>query len=432
MKQDLKRIAFHTLGCKLNYAETSTIARDFKQKNYEIVTFSDPADVYVLNTCTVTGNAERKCRKLIRQVRKRAPGAYVAVVGCYAELRAEEIAAIPGVDLVLGSADKFDLISRLAEHPKNGAPVILTSSGQDHLDYHASWSVGTRTRSFLKIQDGCDYNCSYCTIPMARGQSRNGSIAEVVAAAQVIIGQGSNEIVLTGVNIGDFGKSTGESLVDLLRSLESVEGLNRLRLSSIEPNLLTDEILELMTSSPKFCPHFHLPLQSGSDRILRLMKRRYPRDLYARRVNKIRRLLPDAFIAADVIVGFPGETDEDFHETVDFIKGLEISALHVFTYSERPGTSALALTGAVSTAERERRSRKLHELSVLKKQAFYDRAVGQTRTVLFESGSHGLLTGFTDNYIQVQVPGRGDLCNTLAEVKLTGRVEDILKGEMVQ
>ncbi len=432
MKKNLKKIAFHTLGCKLNYAETSTIARDFTRNDYEIVNFSDPADVYVLNTCTVTGNAERKCRKLIRQLRKRAPRAYVAVVGCYAQLRAEQIAAVPGVDLVLGSAEKFDLLHHLGEHPKNGTPVVLTSHRQDQLDYHASWSAGTRTRSFLKIQDGCDYNCSYCTIPMARGQSRNGSIGEVLTAAQAIISRGINEIVLTGVNIGDFGKSTGESFTALLRAMKDVKGLNRLRISSIEPNLLTDEILELMASSPVFCPHFHLPLQSGSDRVLGLMKRRYTREDYARRVNRIRQLLPNAFVAGDVIVGFPGETAEDFHQTVEFIRELEISALHVFTYSERPDTVALQLTGAVNPAERERRSRELHDLSKLKIQVFYSRAVGQTRTVLFETCNAGRLTGFTDNYIKVTVPGTGDLCNTLAEVKLTGRADDVLNGEIVQ
>ncbi len=432
MNKSFKKVAFHTLGCKLNYAETSTIARDFREQNYRIVDFSDSADVYVLNTCTVTSNAERKCRKLIRQVQKRNPGAYIAVVGCYAELRSEQIEAIPGVNLILGSAEKFDILKHLNENPMNGVPVIVSSSGEEKIEYHASWSTETRTRSFLKIQDGCDYNCSYCTIPLARGRSRSGSIAEIVAAAHEIAEQGVKEIVLTGVNIGDFGRNRGETLPGLLQQLENVEKLERLRISSIEPNLLNDEILEFMTASTKYCPHFHLPLQSGSNKILKLMKRRYSREVYAERVQAIRQGYPKACIAADVIVGFPGETRADFEDTYNFIRNLDISYLHVFSYSERPMTAALALPGVVNASERAWRSSELRTLSNLKKLAFYRGAIGDNKKVLFEKCRNGVLDGFSDNYIKVRVPGTPHQCNTVADVKLLQWEDDTLTGELIR
>lgn len=430
MSAAMKKVAFHTLGCKLNYSETSTISRDFDKHNYEHVDFDQQADVYVINTCTVTGSADKKCRKIIRQAKKRSPEAYIAVTGCLAELQPEEIAKIPGVNLVLGASEKFRLAEHMDQYKKNGSPVILNNSSVER-GFIPSFSIETRTRSFLKVQDGCDYSCSYCTIPKARGKSVNGSIAAIRKLAENIVDQGVQEIVLTGVNIGDFGQSTDETFFDLLIDLEKISNLKRVRISSIEPNLLTDEIIRLVADSSKFMPHFHIPLQSGSNRVLALMKRRYNLDLYRERVKTIRQSLPHACIAADVIVGFPGESETDFLDTMDFIKSLDISYLHVFTFSERPGTDALQMADPVLIEERIRRSKMLHILSDKKKNAFYHGQMGSVQDVLFESENNGMLSGFTENYIKVQVPGPAEFCHQVLPVRLLELKDQIVTGEIL-
>lgn len=427
-----KKVAFHTLGCKLNFAETSSIARNFEKEGYTRVDFGEQADVYVLNTCSVTENADKECRQLIRNVKKTAPDSVVAVIGCYAQLKANEIAQMEGVDMVLGAKEKFNLVDHIGNFSKKdpdsyrGAEVHSCEIEQT-LDFVSSYSAGDRTRSFLKVQDGCDYTCSYCTIPLARGKSRSDSIANVVKQAKEIAVQGIKEIVLTGVNIGDFGfnellSQTGkkqETFFDLVKALDEVEGVERFRISSIEPNLLKDEIIEFVAASKRFVPHFHVPLQSGSNKILNAMRRRYLKDLYTDRVAAIKKAMPHACIGVDVIVGFPGETGAEFLETYNFINELDVSYLHVFTYSERPNTDAIEMQGIVPVPVRKERNKMLRILSEKKQRHFYEQHIGSARKVLFESeNKNGILSGFTDNYIKTSIPFDGSLCNKMEKVKL--------------
>ncbi|MEO6039192.1 MAG: tRNA (N(6)-L-threonylcarbamoyladenosine(37)-C(2))-methylthiotransferase MtaB, partial [Saprospiraceae bacterium] len=421
-----RTVAFHTLGCKLNYSETSALAQLFERSGYLPVKFDEPADIYVLNTCSVTEQADRECQKIVRQALRRQPEAFVVVTGCYAQLKPQEIADIPGVDLVLGAGEKFrilDYVDDLSKAPGKG--MVHAGEVRDLSTFNASFSFGDRTRSFLKVQDGCDYKCSFCTIPQARGASRSDTVASVVANARQIATMGVREIVLTGVNLGDFGNGTavieGERVqkealfVDLIRELDQVETCSRFRISSIEPNLLTDEIIGFVAESQRFMPHFHVPLQSGNDRQLRDMRRRYKRDLYAARVATIKQKMPQACIGCDVIVGFPGETEADFLETYRFLQDLDVSYLHVFSYSERANTLAATLPGVVPMEERKRRNQALRGLSEMKRRAFYQQHLGTLRPVLFEKHKDpALLSGFTDNYVKVELPFAADRLNTIA------------------
>jgi threonylcarbamoyladenosine tRNA methylthiotransferase MtaB len=414
-----KKVAFHTLGCKLNFAETSTISRSFPEDKFERVSPASKADIYVINTCSVTDAADRKCRQAIKKFVTMSPGAFIAVVGCYAQLKPQEISSIPGVDLVLGTNEKFDIAAYLGDQVKRSETEIHSFGLSSSDTFNTSYSLGDRTRSFLKVQDGCDYGCSYCTIPMARGSSRNPKIAEVIREAEKIAESGIKEVVLTGVNIGDFGRSTGESFSVLLAELIRVNGIERYRISSIEPNLLTDEIIEMAAGNEKILPHFHIPLQSGCNKILGLMRRRYTRELFHDRVSMIRKFMPYAGIGADVIVGFPGESHADYEDTFSFIKGLPLSYLHVFSFSERPDTVAEKLPGKVSPTEKSERSRKLIELSVSKAAHFNNLNIGQTTMVLFEkSRSEGMITGFSSNYIRVEHPWSAKLAGQVKKVKL--------------
>jgi len=419
MSTQTKRVAFHTLGCKLNFSETATISRDFIRHGFEQVSFRDEADIYVLNTCSVTDNADKESRKLIRQAKRRNPNASVAVIGCYAQLKPNEITSIDGVDLVLGAEEKFDLLNHLDTIDLQGSTQILQTE-IDHVHrFRPSYSSGERTRAFLKVQDGCDYTCSFCTIPMARGKSRSDTIEKTMDVAKEVANTDAREIVLTGVNIGDFGRGTNETFFHLIQRLDTLDGIDRIRISSIEPNLLTDDMISFCALSQKFMPHFHIPLQSGSDKILGAMRRRYKRDLFADRVASIKKRIPDACIGVDVIVGFPGEEDEDFLDTYNFLNELDISYLHVFTYSERPNTDAPDLGEPVSKDKRAERSKMLHILSDKKRRFFYDQFVGTTRPVLFENMKQGKLLGHTDNYIQVQLDEPADRINSIQPVELT-------------
>jgi threonylcarbamoyladenosine tRNA methylthiotransferase MtaB len=419
MNATKKKVAFHTLGCKLNFAETSTISRSFPEDKYERVSPASKADIYVINTCSVTDAADRKCRQAIKKFVSMSPGAFIAVVGCYAQLKPQEISSIPGVDLVLGTNEKFDIAAYLGDNGKRSETEIHSFGLSSSDTFNTSYSLGDRTRSFLKVQDGCDYGCSYCTIPMARGKSRNPDIEAVIREAEKIAERGIKEIVLTGVNIGDFGRSTGESFRALLAGLISVNGIERYRMSSIEPNLLTDEIIEMAAGNEKILPHFHMPLQSGCNKILGLMRRRYTRELFRERVSMIRKLMPYAGIGADVIVGFPGESHADYEDTFSFIEGLPLSYLHVFSFSERPDTVAENLPGKVSPAEKAERSRKLIELSESKAAHFNYLNRGQISMVLFEkSRSEGMITGFSSNYIRVEHPWNVKLAGQVKKVKL--------------
>jgi threonylcarbamoyladenosine tRNA methylthiotransferase MtaB len=398
-----KSVAFYTLGCKLNFSETSTIGRQLKEEGYQKVAFEQGADVYVINTCSVTDNADKKCKRIVKEALRHNPQAFVTIIGCYAQLKPHEIANIPGVDLVLGAAEKFNINQYLTDTTKKEVAEVKDGKIKEVLEYHSSYSIGDRTRSFLKVQDGCDYFCSFCTIPLARGSSRSDSIANVVKQAQEVVAQGIREIVLTGVNTGDFGVNTGENFLGLLKALDEIEGLSRLRISSIEPNLLTDEIIEFVSTSKTVVPHFHIPLQSGSDKILQSMRRKYLTALYTSRVNKIKTLMPHCCIGVDVIVGFPGETHEDFLDTYNYLNSLDISYLHVFTYSERNNTTANKLPGRVPQHERAERSKMLHILSDKKRRHFYEQFLGSTRPVLWEIENDGNeMHGFTDNYIKVK------------------------------
>ena len=402
------RVSFHTLGCKLNFAETSTIGRLFAENGYTKVKFGQAADVVVINTCTVTGQADRKCRQAVSKAVKTSPDAIVAVIGCFAELKMVEIASIPGVDLVLGNKDKFNImehISRLKGAVTEKTEKQTEPCGDAYRNFFASYSLFDRTRSFLKVQDGCDYRCTYCTIPKVRGKSRNAPVAEILKQAESIAEQGIKEIVLTGVNIGDFGKTTGESLLQLLRALDTVEKIERIRIGSVEPNLMSEEMIKMIAGSRKIAPHFHIPLQSGCNKILGLMARRYRREQFAEKLALIHRYIPHAAIGADVIVGFPGETDDDFDDTRTFIEKLNIAYLHVFTYSERPDTKSVELPQKVKPADAERRSKILLELSETKRKIFFQQHTGRRFQVIFEQRTKGgMMTGFTENYIKVEVP----------------------------
>ena len=428
MSTPTKRVAFHTLGCKLNFSETATISRDFIRHGFEKVDYRDEADIYVLNTCSVTENADKKARKLIRQAKRRNPNSSIAVIGCYAQLKPETIAEIDGVDLVLGAEEKFNLLNHLDTLDLNNGTRVIKSDINHVHTFTSSYSSGERTRSFLKVQDGCDYTCSFCTIPFARGKSRSDTIANTMKVAQEVAATDAREIVLTGVNIGDFGKGTTETFFDLIQELDQLEGIDRIRISSIEPNLLTDEMIEFCAASQKFMPHFHVPLQSGSDKILGAMRRRYKRTLYENCVAKIKQCIPDACIGVDVIVGFPGETDDDFFDTYNFLNELDISYLHVFTYSERPNTDALEIGAVVSKGDRAHRSKMLHILSDKKRRFFHEQFIGQERPVLFESVKNGKIMGHTDNYIQVQVNGEIDLINTINNILLSENNDMIVNG----
>jgi threonylcarbamoyladenosine tRNA methylthiotransferase MtaB len=415
-----KKVSFHTLGCKLNFSETSTIAADFLARGFEKVKFGEPVDVVVINTCTVTSIADKKCRQAVKKAQKSSPDAFIAITGCYAQLKPKEIAEIPGVDIVLGMNEKFKLFEHIENFRKLKEPQIYSCEIDDVTRFDAAYSSNDRTRSFLKVQDGCDYVCTYCTIPKARGMSRNDTIEKTVEKAREIAEKGFKEIILTGVNIGDFGRSTGESFFDLIRALDKVEGIERYRISSIEPNLLTEEIIRFTADSQKFLPHFHIPLQSGSNKLLKLMKRRYNRELFAVKISKIKEIMPDAFIGIDVIVGFPGESDKDFADTYQFLENSDISFLHVFSYSIRPGTPAAEMNDKISPKIISERSQKLHQLSEQKHKEFYQKHLGTQRKVLFEaSNSKGKMYGFTDNYIKVEIPFDKNLRNLTLFFDLT-------------
>jgi len=421
MKTTKKKVAFHTLGCKLNFAETSTISRSFPDDQFEKVNPGSPADIYIINTCSVTDTADRKCRQAIKKFVNQSPDAVIAVVGCYSQLNPEEVSSIPGVDLVLGTNEKFNVSEYLKNRDKRNTPDVHASDHEITERFFPSWSAGDRTRSFLKVQDGCDYRCSYCTIPAARGRSRNPDIRSLAAEAEKIAEKGIKEIVLTGVNIGDYGKTTGESFVSLVKDLINVDGVERYRISSIEPDLLTDELISLTAESRKIMPHFHIPLQSGSDKVLGLMRRRYKRAQFEKTVRKIRTKIPLAGIGADVIVGFPGESDHDFEETYSFINEMPLSYLHVFNFSERPGTPATDMTGKVTFSTRERRSKRLILLSDDKHQEFCRLNIGNFSDVLFEhTRSEGMITGFTDNYLRTEYSWNSGLAGKIIKVRLTG------------
>jgi len=417
-----RTVAFHTLGCKLNFSETSTLSRQLESEGFLKKEFDDQADVYVINTCSVTENADKECRQLVRRIQRKAPESLVVITGCYAQLKPKEISEIPGVDLVLGAAEKFNLASHLRELAKGDSSKISSCDIADVSGFHSSWSVNDRTRTFLKVQDGCDYTCSFCTIPMARGKSRSDTITNVMHHARELAEKGVKEIVLTGVNLGDFGKGADgskrheENFYDLVRSLDNVNGIERYRISSIEPNLLTPDIIKFVAGSKKFMPHFHIPLQSGSNEILALMRRRYKKELYEERVSDIKSLMPHCAIGVDVIVGFPSESDEHFHETYNFLHNLDVSYLHVFTYSERQNTHALNIKQVVPVGTRHERNKALRQLSYMKMQHFTEQHKGQTRRVLFESGhDEQVMEGYTDNYIRVSTPFRKEWANKIID-----------------
>jgi threonylcarbamoyladenosine tRNA methylthiotransferase MtaB len=419
----MKKVAFYTLGCKLNYSETSTISRKFEESGYQKVEFTETPDIFIINTCSVTENADKKCHKVVREARAISPDAYVAIIGCYAQLKPKEISEIPGVDAVLGAAEKFRLVELLDGFVRPQQPKVFASEIESANEFNTSYSMHDRTRTFLKVQDGCDYSCSFCTIPLARGGSRSDSIENILKTAIDIAKTDVKEIVLTGVNTGDFGIQNGERkerFIQLIEALDEVDGIDRFRISSIEPNLLTDEIIEFVATSKRFVPHFHIPLQSGSNKILKLMRRRYQRELYVERVAKIKSLLPHCCIGVDVIVGFPGETKEDFLETYQFLNELNISYLHVFTYSERENTTASAMPGRVSMQERSERSKMLHILSDKKRRVFYEENIGKETKVLFENDiEDGQMHGFTDNYVRVTAKYDPLLINEIKKVTLT-------------
>lgn len=424
----MKRVAFYTLGCKLNYSETSTLSRMFQDRNYEKVDFYDRPDIFIINTCSVTENADKKCMKLVKEAKKISPDSYIAIVGCYAQLKPKEIAEINGVDAVLGAAEKFRLFDYLDEFVPQKQAQVFASEIKEARDFNASFSYGDRTRTFLKVQDGCNYGCAFCTIPLARGKSRSDTIENILKQAQEIASTDVKEIVLTGVNIGDFGIIDGkreEKFIDLLGALDQVEGIDRFRISSIEPNLLTNDIIEFVAESSKFVPHFHIPLQSGSDDILRRMNRRYLSGLYRDRVEKIKSLMPDCCIGVDVITGFPGETEELFLETYNFLNELDVSYLHVFTYSERANTAAIDMEGVVPVSVRRDRTTMLRSLSEKKKRFFYQTQMGYHASVLFEEDiEDGMIHGFTRNYVRVKAKYDPILINEVKEVRLEKIGED--------
>jgi threonylcarbamoyladenosine tRNA methylthiotransferase MtaB len=431
----MKRVSFYTLGCKLNFSETSTIARLFPEKEYKKVDFEDSPDIFVINTCSVTDNADKKCKALVNKALRVSPHAYVAIIGCYAQLKPNEIAEIPGVDLVLGANEKFNILEHIQTSEKSLKATVHACEIDAVNTFVPSYSAGERTRTFFKIQDGCDYSCSFCTIPLARGKSRSESIDNTIIAAEKLLKEtNAKEIVLTGVNTGDFGRHNGESFFELIKKMDELEGVERIRISSIEPNLLTNAIIEFTAHSKKFVPHFHIPLQSGNNKTLKAMRRRYQRELYLEKVETIKKYMPDACIGVDVIVGFPGENQEDFIETYNFIQSMDVSYLHVFTYSERDNTLAATFSGSVSAHERAKRSKMLHILSEKKKRFFYRNQLGKTLKVLWEGEKNGEnMYGFTDNYVKVSTPYNESLVNTiqpflLEEINQTGIVE----GRMIE
>ena len=429
-----KKAVYYTLGCKLNFSETSSIGKMLKDVGVRTVRKGEKADICVINTCSVTEIADKKCRQAIHRLTKQHPGAFVVVTGCYAQLKPEQVSNIEGVDLVLGAEQKGELINYLGSLEKHEHGEAITTATKDIRSFAPSCSRGDRTRYFLKVQDGCDYFCSYCTIPFARGRSRNGKIEDLVAQARQAAAEGGKEIVLTGVNIGDFGKTTEETFFDLVKALDQVEGIERFRISSIEPNLLTDEIIEYVAHSRAFMPHFHIPLQSGCDEVLKLMRRRYDTALFASKIRKIKELMPDAFIGGDVIVGTRGETPEYFEKAYEFIRGLDVTQLHVFSYSERPGTQALKIDYVVPAEEKHQRSQRLLALSDEKTKAFYARHIGQVAKVLMEKSKAGMpMHGFTENYIRVELEHDDSLDNHLVQVRMGEFNEDgtALKGELV-
>ena len=440
-----RTVSFHTLGCKLNFSETSSIRRQFEGAGYAAVDFSDGADIYVINTCSVTDFADKKCRYEVRRALKYSPDAKVIIIGCYAQLKPKEISEIPGVDLVLGASEKFNILNYIDDvvHT-HGKGMIKAGEVTEANSFIDAFSIGDRTRSFLKVQDGCDYKCTFCTIPQARGKSRSDTIPNVVSNAQKIADSGVKEIVLTGVNLGDFGNGTAviegtkpkkeAMFIDLIRALDDVEGIERYRISSIEPNLCTDEVIDFVAQSKRFLPHFHIPLQSGSDKILKLMRRRYLRDLYVSRAEKIKSAMPQACIGVDVIVGFPGETEDDFRETYNFLKDLDVSYFHVFTYSERANTGALKMKQVVPMNIRKERSKRLRILSEKKKRAFYKSNENKTEEVLFEADQeHGIMNGFTSNYVKVKTAYNPLIVNHVAPVKMTEVDRDgLMKIEFIE
>ncbi|QYJ68205.1 tRNA (N(6)-L-threonylcarbamoyladenosine(37)-C(2))-methylthiotransferase MtaB [Flavobacterium litorale] len=437
--ENRKKVAFYTLGCKLNFSETSTIARNFQDEGFDRVDFEDAADIYVINTCSVTENADKQFKQVVKKALKKNDKAFVAAVGCYAQLKPEQLAAVDGVDLVLGATEKFKITDYINDLSKNDMGEVHSCEISEADFYVGSYSIGDRTRAFLKVQDGCDYKCTYCTIPLARGISRSDTLQNVLHNAAEISAKGIKEIVLTGVNIGDYGKGEfgnkkhEHTFYELVQALDEVEGIERLRISSIEPNLLKNETIDFVAQSRTFVPHFHIPLQSGSNDILKLMRRRYMREVYTDRVAQTRRVMPHACIGVDVIVGFPGETDEHFLETYNYLNSLDISYLHVFTYSERDNTPAAEMEGVVPNNVRSKRSKMLRGLSVKKRRAFYESQLGTTRTVLFESeNKEGYIHGFTENYVKVKTPWNPELVNTLHKIQLTKIDDDgIVRMEFV-
>jgi len=422
---EARTVAFHTLGCKLNFSETSTLSRMLVNGGFEKKEFDEQADVYVINTCSVTDNADKECRQIVRKIQRKAPESLVVITGCYAQLKPKQIAEIPGVSLVLGAAEKFNLVEHIRELSKGDSAKICSCDIEEVTGFNSSFSINDRTRTFLKVQDGCDYNCSFCTIPQARGKSRSDSIENVIKNVEHLASHGVKEVVLTGVNLGDFGKGPDgnlkyeENFFELVKALEKVDGIHRYRISSIEPNLLTNEIIAFVANSDKFMPHFHIPLQSGSNKILGSMRRRYKRELYAERVALIKTLVPHCCIGVDVIVGFPGETDADFKDTFDFLHSLDISYLHVFTYSERDNTHALRIKPIVPIHVRHERNKTLRNLSYMKMQYFTEQHHGQTRKVLFEGHENkGMMEGYTDNYIKITTPFRKEWVNEVIEWKI--------------
>lgn len=429
-----KKVALYTLGCKLNFSESSSIARMFQEEGFARVDFNDTPDVFVINTCSVTENADKKCKQLVKKAKKVNPAAFIAIIGCYAQLKPEEIAQIKGVNMVLGAAEKFKIVDYFNQQEKEEVAKVYASKIKAANEFVPSYSHGDRTRSFLKIQDGCDYFCTFCTIPLARGKSRNQSISETINVANEIASTNVKEVVLTGVNIGDFGQGkVSEDFFQLIQQLDKIEGIERFRISSIEPNLLSNEIIDFVSQSAKFMPHFHIPLQSGSNKILKMMRRKYLKELYSERVARIKEKMPHACIGVDVIVGFPGETDEDFMETYRFLNELPVSYLHVFTYSERPNTTAIKLENTVSKEKRSERSKMLHILSDKKKRFFYEQFLDEKAKVLLEAEQHeGFLNGFTENYIKVKVPFEEGLENTIQEISIkTIDSENVAEGELV-
>ena len=417
--------AFYTLGCKLNFSETSTIARDLEEVGFARIEFEKGADIYIINTCSVTDQADKKCRNIVRKALKYNPNAFVVVIGCYAQLKPKEISSINGVDLVLGAQEKFKISDYLSKIDKNSSPVVMNKHIKHVNEFYPGYSQGDRVRSFFKVQDGCNYFCSFCTIPLARGKSRSGSVKQTILKAKELANSEVKEVVLTGVNIGDFGNGTNENFYDLIKELDKIENIDRFRISSIEPDLLSDQIIEFVHNSNKFVPHFHIPLQSGSDQLLKSMRRRYDTKLYSDKIEKIKNLMPNACIGVDVIVGYPGETDEEFNKTMNFLKSLPISYLHVFTYSERANTTAPRMGKVVPMEERRKRSKQLRILSLKLKQKFYQEQIGSQEKVLLETKEDNSIYGFTENYIKVKISGEMELKNNIVNVKLKELNSDI-------